>query len=959
MHYVGGFGMTSGGTDGAADGQSAAHARASSDAGLVKQVVGDRAPLLITHLPEGYLPIRSSVGRGAARELLIVPAIADDEVEAVIEFGFLRPVAAEDREVLSRVTPSIAVAFRAARAARRMQDLLGETQRQTEELQAQQEELRVNNEELEEQGRALKASQAQLEGQQAELEQTNSQLEEQAQILESQKDELVGSQQVLADKATELERSNQYKSEFLANMSHELRTPLNSTLILAKLLADNKSGNLTAEQVKFAETISSAGNDLLTLINDILDLSKIESGKVEIEIEDVPIARVVEPLIKVFDQVAKQKQLVLKTTIEPGTAERIETDAQRLGQILKNLLSNALKFTAQGEVSLRVYAPDAVSIAFAVADSGIGIPEHQQDIIFEAFRQADGSTHRRFGGTGLGLSISRDLARLLGGDIAVRSTAGQGSVFTLTLPARAPMPTAAGSDARPASGRRGATGVASPESQPMSQPMSPSMPAVHPTSAAAANAAPGLAAVVDDDREHLSPTARLILVIEDDLRFAAILKDLAHEMPVSSASSRKARATASRLRSATCRAPSCSTCSLPDHSGSRRARPAQAEFEDPAHPGPHRVFRRSSDRRARARRGRLRPEAGQARAARRGFGGTARAARAAAAARAGRRGRRTAARQHPRKLLQSDDVEIVGTSSAAEALERLQATTFDCMVMDLNLPDLSGYELLERMSQQDGVSFPPVIVYTGTHADAPTRNSGCAAIRSRSSSRTPARPERLLDEVTLFLHQVEEKLPAERQRMLREGAQPRRVDRGSPHPGRRGRRAQRVRPVLRARAEGRDDRHRTQRHRGARPARTRLARRSTKAIDLVLMDIMMPEMDGYTAMREIRKRPEFSEAADHRADGEGDARRPGEVSRRRGQRLRRQAARRREAAVADPRVDAEVMAEGLESRVGGSGVAVSDCEGFRHRACSSSSTRSSSSTTTISATTPARRSSDA
>ena len=809
--------------------------------GLVEQVLRDREPLVVRALPDGYLPVRSGVGSGSPRELLIVPAIAHDEVIAVLEFGFLRPVAPEDRELLGRVAPTIAIAFRAARAALRIQNLLEETQGQTEELQAQQEELRVNNEELEEQGRALKASQAQLEGQQAELEQTNSQLEEQAQILESQKDVLVESQRGLAEKAAELERSNQYKSEFLANMSHELRTPLNSTLILAKLLADNKNGNLTPEQVKFADTISSAGNDLLTLINDILDLSKIESGKVELDIADVTVARIVEPLVKVFEQTAKQKQLVLKATIEPGTAQQVETDAQRVGQILKNLLSNALKFTAKGEVALRVYAPAPDAIAFAVADSGIGIPEHQQDIIFEAFRQADGSTHRRYGGTGLGLSISRDLARLLGGDIAVSSTAGRGSVFTLTLPTRAAANAPSAEAARPA-----------PTDMPAARPTpSSASPVPPPTAAAAANAAPGLAEVAADDRDKLSPTARAILVIEDDLRFAAILQELAHELGFQCIVTHSA---GEGLAAATRYLPSAILLDmqLPDHSGlgvldQLKQNPKTRHI--PVHiasASDHQVAARALGAVGYDLKPVKREQLVEALEGLR--------------ERLAQKLRRVLVVEDDerqldsiRELLQSEDVEIVGSANAADALARLRATTFDCMVMDLNLPDLSGYELLERMSQQEDVPFPPVIVYTGRML---TRDEEQRLRRySKSIIIKDARsPERLLDEVTLFLHQVEEKLPAERQRMLREVR-----NRDASLEGRRilvveddVRNVFALTSVLEPKGATIDI------ARNGIEALERLAlgaRDPAKAIDLVLMDIMMPEMDGYTAMREIRKQP--------------------------------------------------------------------------------------------------------
>jgi len=401
--------------------------------GLLGQAAKENRFVHIRNVPEGYLPVASSLGRTTSRELLITPAVADGEVHAIVEIGFLQRVLPESEELLRRVSESLAIAVRSARDRTRLEELLAETQRQSEELQTQQEELRVSNEELEVQSRALKESQANLEAQQAELEQTNSQLEEQTQILEHQKDELSRIQRALAERAAELERANQYKSEFLANMSHELRTPLNSALILAKILADNKQGNLTAEQVKYANTISSAGKDLLALINDILDLAKIESGKIEMQPERVPVERTVDALRRIFEPLAVERRLEFAVTLDPGVPQTIETDHQRLGQILRNLLSNAVKFTERGSVRLRVSPLPGNRIAFAVRDTGIGIEAHQHDIIFEAFRQADGSTHRKFGGTGLGLSISRDLARLLGGDITVESTPGQGSTFTLEL----------------------------------------------------------------------------------------------------------------------------------------------------------------------------------------------------------------------------------------------------------------------------------------------------------------------------------------------------------------------------------------------------------------------------------------------------------------------------------------------------------------------------------------------
>ncbi|HSJ99823.1 MAG TPA: ATP-binding protein, partial [Kofleriaceae bacterium] len=381
--------------------------------GLAGQAALEDRLVHVRDVPEGYLDITSATGGSGPRQVVVLPACIDGRVQAVVELGFLREVEPIELGALGRLAEVIAIAVRTSRDRSKLEELLAETQRQAEELQTQQEELRVTNEELEQQSRAQQLSQAQLENQQAELEQINAQLEEQTVSLERQRDEL-------ARAGAELRRANEYKSQFLANMSHELRTPLNSSLILAKLLADNREGNLTAEQIKFANTIYSAGNDLLTLINDILDLSKIEAGMLDVRNEPVVLERLLADLGNTFQPVAAQKQLALELDVAPGIAASIETDPTRLLQILKNLLSNAFKFTERGGVTLEV-APQGDALVFAVRDTGIGIAADQLEAIFEPFRQADGASTRKFGGTGLGLSISRDLARLLGGDLRVDS----------------------------------------------------------------------------------------------------------------------------------------------------------------------------------------------------------------------------------------------------------------------------------------------------------------------------------------------------------------------------------------------------------------------------------------------------------------------------------------------------------------------------------------------------------
>lgn len=370
--------------------------------------------------------------------MLLLPVAADGAVNGVLELGLPGTPDARSEQLFDLVADDIGTSLAAARYREQLQDVLAETQQLNEELQVQQEELRTANEELEEQSRALRASQAMLENQQAELEQTNSQLSERTEALDQRNTALRRVQRDLEDRADELQRASRYKSEFLANMSHELRTPLNSALILAKLLGDNPQGNLSLEQVKFAESIYASGNDLLVLINDILDIAKVEAGKLELVPEEVPLDKLAQSLESTFRPLATDKNLEFRLELRPDAPALLVTDRQRVEQILKNLLSNAIKFTERGEVALTVSATADGGAAFAVHDSGIGIDPQQHELIFEAFRQADGTTSRRYGGTGLGLSISRDLTQLLGGSLTVKSEAGQGSTFTLQLPPRAP-----------------------------------------------------------------------------------------------------------------------------------------------------------------------------------------------------------------------------------------------------------------------------------------------------------------------------------------------------------------------------------------------------------------------------------------------------------------------------------------------------------------------------------------
>ena len=478
--------------------------------GLIGEAVRERRLIQVDTLPDGYLmDVNSGLGRGTPASLVLAPVENDGKVNGVIELGFTRALLARDLEFLRLIGGNVGTSLEAALYRQRLQDVLEETQQLNEELEVQQEELRTANEELGEQSRVLEESQTHLEHQKEALELSNGQLAVQALALD-QKNVAIGQAHTLLEaRAEELQRASRYKSEFLANMSHELRTPLNSSLILSKLLSDNTGGNLTQEQVTFAQTIYAAGNDLLNLINDILDISKVEAGKLELLPEEVHFSHLMRTLKMTFGPLAAQKKLDFTLTLAPQLPALFVSDRQRLEQILKNLLSNAVKFTDAGTVAIHVDLDGADRVSFAVHDSGIGIASEQQEKVFDAFHQADGTTSRRYGGTGLGLSISRDLSALLGGSIGLASTPGQGSVFTLSLPLAW-------------------RGALAPPYDGAAAPFPTPVPALAPP-AQAAVASPDIPAFADD-RERAPSGQRAVLVIEDEPSFAGILYELAHEM---------------------------------------------------------------------------------------------------------------------------------------------------------------------------------------------------------------------------------------------------------------------------------------------------------------------------------------------------------------------------------------------------------------------------------------------
>ena len=788
--------------------------------GLVGQAVLEGL-VKSTKVPPAYVTVRSSLGEQRPSHVVVVPASDGEQVQAVVELALFAALDRSSSELLDRLREPLAIAVRSAVYRTRLQNLLEETQRQAEELQSHDEELRAANEELQERGEVMLRTQRLLEQQQAELEQTNHTLREQATRLGEQNEEVARAHDLANLRSMDAERANLAKSEFLANMSHELRTPLNSSLILSKLLMEDGAGNLTPDQVRFAETIHSAGNDLLAMIDEILDLAKIESGKLELRLERVDVARLREALMRTFEPVAAERRVHFEIRVDDRVPHAIACDSQRLSQILKNLLSNAFKFTEKGQVSLEIALHDG-RLRCAVSDTGIGIEAQHWGSIFEAFRQADGTTNRKYGGTGLGLTISRDLARLLGGDLTVNSVPGAGSTFTLDLPLQVELP--AGKPQVPGS----------TSTRRLTATLAPRRPS---KSAALADAAPAPAG------------RRRILIVEDDPQFARIVGELAHELGFESTLVGTSEAA---LEESVQRLPDgiVLDMNLPDGPGlsllDRLKRDARTRHI-PVH-----VISASDYTRVALEMGALgyllKPiERARIKAAleklQTKFTGTPRRLLVVE----DDEGQREAIVQ----LLGGGNVEIVAVGSVREALAELRTGALDCVVTDLVLPDGTGYDLLRTMAEDEAYSFPSVVVYTGRSLTLDEEQR----LRQYSSSiivKGARSPERLLDEVTLFLHQVEAQLPPERQRMLEK--------------------ARRLEPVF----EGRrvlvveDDVRNifalssVLEPKGMKVTIARNGREGLEAleidpeIDLVLMDVMMPEMDGMAAMQAIRRQPRWA-----------------------------------------------------------------------------------------------------
>jgi signal transduction histidine kinase/CheY-like chemotaxis protein/HAMP domain-containing protein len=796
--------------------------------GLVGQAAREKKPIRIADPPADYIRIASGLGDSAPRDVIVIPVLFEEQVVAVIELASFTPFSAVILQFLDQLTETIGVVLSTIIANVRTEELLEQSQSQSQELQ--------------EQSEALQRQQMELQATNEELQEKAEQLERQNRDIEIKNREIEMARSSLEEKAEQLALSSKYKSEFLANMSHELRTPLNSLLILSKVLSANESGNLTAKQVDASATIHNAGSDLLALINDILDLSKVEAGKMDVHAGRTELRSVRDFVDRSFAPIAGEKGLDFSIELAPDAPEQILTDEQRLQQVLKNLLSNAVKFTESGSVRLRIgrapsdahFGTDALArsesvVAFSVVDSGIGIPPDKLRLIFEAFQQAEGSISRRFGGTGLGLSISREIARLLGGEIHVESTEGEGSTFTLYLPAAGPAPVA----------------KASLLDMPVPQ------LATSKTRRRVETAT--LPDTLTDDRSDLPAGERVALVMSGDRALARGAVDVAHQhgfrcllalrgdaglalvhefMPDAVIVSRdlpqlNGDAVLDHLKRhpETRHLPVYMLSTSPDgmDGAERDLRHAGALgcLTDPATPELlGEVFDRLGRFLERRTRSVLVVEADERE------------------------------RDGLTDLIGGPDVDVVGVGSREQALTQLDSHDFDCVVMAVELEDGSAFQLLDRIKRAKRFRHLPVIVHARREL-SPKDEARLKRYAEAIIVKDVRSPERLLDETSLYLHRVEARLPADKRQMLERLHMADAVFEGK--------------KVLIVDDDVRNVFALTSvfERRGMEVVFAENGREGIEALKanpdvaLVLMDIMMPEMDGYEATRAVRDMPEF------------------------------------------------------------------------------------------------------
>ena len=797
------------------DGLNGHPERLSIGQGLVGQCAADKRRMLISEMPTHAVPIGSALFKAVPRNIVVLPVLFENQVKAVIELASLSEFTTLQMMFLEQLTTGIGIVLNSIEATMQTEGLLKQSQQLAGELQAQQRELQQTNDQLEQKAQQLAERNVEVERKNQEIEQARRALEE---------------------KATELALTSKYKSEFLANMSHELRTPLNSILILGQQLTDNPDGNLTSRQVEFARTIHGAGTDLLNLISDILDLSKIESGTVTVDAEEIAFANLLDMIARPFRHEAETRQLAFEVNLDSNLGRIITTDSKRLQQVLKNLLSNAFKFTAQGGVRLTVssvqsgWSPEhpvlkqaPAVVAFEVSDTGIGIPAEKQKVIFEAFMQADASTSRKYGGTGLGLAISRELSNLLGGEIHLRSAPNVGSTFTLYLPLKYVGPTLA------------------PRSVPAPSAQMMQIPGIHVAPERPIEQIP-------DDRLEIQPGNSILLIVEDDPHYARIMVDLAREKGFRVLVAMRGIDALDLAKQYQPTAVSLDVF-LPDMLGWTVL--SQLKQNPLTRHIPVQIITLDEDR-----------QHGLARGA---FSFVTKPTSPAGVEAALTRIKEYAKPRRKRllvveddraeqmsiaELLGHDDIEIVPAGTGSEALTVLRQDPCDCVVLDLRLPDMSGFDVLEELRADANLSDVPVVVFTGRELSAEEDAQLHTMARSIVVKGVES-PERLLDETALFLHRIVTDLPAEKQRMLERlnssdedlvGRTVLLVDDDA-------RNIFALSSVLERRG---------MHVLTATTGKEAIAlAESTPDLAIVLMDIMMPEMDGYQTMQVIRQKPDF------------------------------------------------------------------------------------------------------
>ncbi|MGY4383848.1 CheY-like chemotaxis protein/CHASE3 domain sensor protein [Pedobacter sp. UYP24] len=806
--------------------------------GMVGQTAAEKTYKVLTDLPKDYIKVSSGLGDTIPNALFLLPIVFEEKTLAVIELGMLNPPDAVTIHFLNNISENIGVGINSAIARIKLRELFEQTQQQAEELESQQEELRTTNDELVYKSEQLQASEEELRVQQEELRQTNAELEEKAQQLEEQNILVNQSREAMSLKAEELEISSKYKSEFLANMSHELRTPLNSILILARILKDNKPENLNEDQIKYAGVIHNAGNDLLTLINDILDLSKIESGKIDLTIEPVKPEAVQHNMESLFAELARSKKISFKTVIGTNLPDAILSDQSRLEQIIKNLLSNAFKFTPEhGEISLSIsnaehsinYFSDQLKntkekiVAIAVEDSGIGIPLEKQKLIFEAFQQADGSTSRKYGGTGLGLSISKELAHLMGGEIQIKSEPNVGSTFTLYIPER--NEAMLGGEVQLAQEPRAYN----------ASPIKESAPSITP--------------------EFRKGNAQTLLIVEDDPIFAELLSDYAIEKgftPILASQGDTGLETAiSELPDAIVL-----DIMLPVMDGWQVLKKLKADPRTkhiPVH-----MMSAGNEREDRAK-------------SEGAIGFLRKPVEKEDLDEAFDMLSNAYIKYNLKKVLVIEDqelqskvlteqltskgVEVKQAYTGKEALEMLKEQEFDCIILDLKLPDISGFELLDMIKTQPHLIHVPVIINTAMELDQ-EKMQKILQYTEAMVLKTNKSNDRLIDEVSLFMNKLKQddrKAPSVKSKTIEKGVST--IEKALIN-----------KTVLITDDDMRNifalssalqlyDMNIIIANNG-RQAIEKLAENDN--IDIVLMDIMMPEMDGYEAMTAIRDEKKYA-----------------------------------------------------------------------------------------------------